>query len=169
MKKNGAESKEQVHRKNGEQARLARSLPELRRAASGDYILHWTLATWFTVGCVLTVLADLVGRGTIPLPPNWRPAFVEQVIMWLGASLWTGTVIVFLLDIQVRNQKRRIRHYVAEAERQFGAAPAPKTSTEQIADRLDALLGRLDEVESLRQEIEALKAEFAAMQHSQPS
>jgi hypothetical protein len=106
-------------------------LPELRETAYGQRFLHYTLVTTFVVGLALYVIGYLLKTST-PAEPL---GLLADMIYTFGFALWTGAVIVVLLEVILRVKRRQIRRaleaYEATRETKAGGSPGRPSPRER--------------------------------------
>ncbi len=80
-------------------------LPELRRSASGQRVLYWSLAISFVVG-----LAAHIG-GYVLLLSDRSGLFglLADLLHALGWSLWTGSVVAVFVQVLPEVKRRQIQ------------------------------------------------------------
>jgi hypothetical protein len=88
-------------------------LPEVRRSAYGQRSLYWTLGVGFVVGMV-AYAGGYALKSSVTTEPL---AFVGDLLYTLGWALWTGVVVVLLLQVfpeaKRRGYKRALDAYEA--------------------------------------------------------
>jgi hypothetical protein len=86
-------------------ARMGEHLPEWRRQASGQRPLYWILGIGFVVG-----LAAHAGGFLLKTSVTTGPLLlVADLLYALGWSLWTGVVVVFLVQIWPEAKRRQLK------------------------------------------------------------
>ncbi len=105
----------------------------VRDMTSSDRILRGTL--WATL--LGSVLLQVVGW----LIPEGR---LSALVANVATALWTGAVLVGLLELRVRSKRRQAATYVAQVEQVLGLPPAETTPS--VEDRLTALEAKIDDL-----------------------
>jgi hypothetical protein len=97
------------------------NLPQLRRSASGHGILYRTLAVGFVVG----LAAHVGGYALRSSEPGEPLALLADLLYALGWALWTGVVVVLLLQVFPETKRRQLKQAVDayEAMRHEGEPP----------------------------------------------
>lgn len=108
---------------------VGENLALVRRSASGQRVLYWSLACAFAVG-----LAAHVGGFLLKTWVTTEPLMVVADLLYaLGWAMWTGVVVVLFVEVYPENKKRQFKQalnaYEAAAGGQAragsGQAPAP--------------------------------------------
>ena len=80
-------------------------LTEMRRNASGQRILYWTLAITFVVGLAAHAIGYVLGSN-----PTTEPlGLFADLLYALGWALWTGVVVVVFVQIVPEAKRRQFR------------------------------------------------------------
>jgi hypothetical protein len=87
-----------------EMAAIGENLTELRRWASGERILHWSLGIGFVVG----LAAHVGGYVLRPSATTELLGLVADLLYALGWALWTGVVVVVFVQIYPEAKRRRL-------------------------------------------------------------
>jgi hypothetical protein len=83
---------------------MAEHLPELRRSVAGQRILYWYLAVAFVVG-----LATHVGAYALRSWATTEPlGLVADLLYALGYALWTGVVVVLIVEVVPEAKRRQV-------------------------------------------------------------
>jgi hypothetical protein len=116
----------------------------VRRSASGQRVLYWSLGMAFGVG-----LAAHVGGFLLKTSVTTEPlSLVADLLYALGWALWTGVVVVMFVEVYPEVKKRQYKQaldaYEAAVRRQArpGDGPAPNPGQDwqaQIAEITDAI------------------------------
>jgi hypothetical protein len=108
-------------------AYVAAHLPEIRRRVAGNEILYF----WIAGTLILGLIANVVGFLWSTVASGTADALVSQLLLSVGTALWTGSVLVLLLevlpDIQRRYAIRALRKYERQIEEQHLPTPDPPT------------------------------------------
>jgi hypothetical protein len=103
-----------------ELAYVAEHLPELRGRVAGDEIRFSFLILWSLVGLVANVVGFLWASGAT----DTLPALLADLLRSLGTALWTGAVVValiqFLPDYLKRSAVRQLDAYAAAIDQRKG-------------------------------------------------
>jgi hypothetical protein len=108
---------------------VGENLSLVRRSASGQRVLYWSLGVAFTVG-----LAAHIGGFLLKASATTEPwALVSDLLYALGWAMWTGVVVVFFVQVYPEAKKRQYKQalvaYEAAVGRQVraggGQAPGP--------------------------------------------
>jgi len=95
---------------------VASHLPEVRRRLAGNEILYW----WIGGTVVLGLIANVAGFLWTSVATGTLDGLVAELLRNLGTALWTGAVLVLLLqvlpDIQRRAAIRSLHRYEQEIE-----------------------------------------------------
>jgi hypothetical protein len=110
------------HYTEAELAWIGVNLPELRRSVSGQHFLHWSLGIAFVLGLAAHVggyiLKSSATTGALGL--------LADLLYALGWALWTGVVVVVLIQIVPEVKRRQVMEaldaYEAEKRNQAQAA-----------------------------------------------
>ncbi len=79
---------------------------ELRRWVSGQQIVQWSLAIGFVLGLVAHTAGYLL-RSYVTTEPL---GLLADLLYALGWSLWTGVVVVVLVQIFPEAKRRQLKH-----------------------------------------------------------
>ena len=79
---------------------------ELRRWVSGQQIVQWSLAIGFVLGLVAHTSGYLL-RSYVTTEPL---GLLADLLYALGWSLWTGVVVVVLVQIFPEAKRRQLKH-----------------------------------------------------------
>jgi len=108
---------------------VGENLTLVRRSASGQRVLYWSLGVAFTVG-----LAAHIGGFLLKASATTEPwSLVSDLLYALGWAMWTGVVVVLFVQIYPEAKKRQYKQaleaYEAAVGRQgrAGAGQAPDT------------------------------------------
>ena len=116
---------------------VGENLTLVRRSASGQRILYWSLGITFAVG-----LAAHVGGFLLKSSATTKPLLlVADLLYALGGVLWTGVVLVMFIQIYPEAQKRQYKRALdayeatvgAQARAGSGQAPDPASAREAVA------------------------------------
>ena len=112
--------------------------PELRRSAFGDRLLYQSIGFCLAVGMV-AYIGGYVLRSSSSTEPL---AFLGDLLYTLGYALWTGAVVVALLEVVPRVKQRQFRQMLQayEGAKVHGSdrAPAdPDSATRDGEERSD--------------------------------
>jgi Tetratricopeptide repeat len=116
---------------------VGENLALVRRSASGQRILYWSLGITFAMG-----LAAHVGGFLLKSSETTRPVLlVADLLYALGGVLWTGVVLVVFIQIYPEAQKRQYKRALdayeatvgAQARAGSGQAPDPASAREAVA------------------------------------
>jgi hypothetical protein len=110
---------------------VGENLPLVRRSASGQRILYWTLGIGFVVG-----LAAHVGGFLLKTSVTTEPLLVLGDLLYtLGWALWTGAVVVVFTQIYPETKRRQFKQaldaYEAAAGDRARAGDGPVLLGEQ--------------------------------------
>ena len=112
----------EIHGKPSDEelAYVAEHLPELRGRVAGDEIRSSFLILWLLVG----LAANVVGFLWSSAASDTMTALFADLLRTLGTALWTGVVVValiqFLPDYLKRSAARQLDAYAAAIERRKG-------------------------------------------------
>ena len=97
--------------------------PKLRRSAFGDRLLYQSLGFCLVVGVVVYV-GGYVLRSSATTEPL---EFLADLLYTLGYALWTGAVVVALLEVVPRVKQRQYRQMLEAYDRaqREASEPAP--------------------------------------------
>ena len=110
---------------------VGENLTLVRRSASGQRILYWSLGITFAVG-----LAAHVG-GSSKSSATTRPLLlVADLLYALGGVLWTGVVLVVFIQIYPEAQKRQYMRALDAYEATVGAQA--RAGSDQVPDPASA-------------------------------
>jgi hypothetical protein len=87
--------------------------PELQRAAYGDRLLYQSLGFCLGLGLVVYVGGYLL-RSSITTEPL---SFLGDLLYTLGYALWTGAVVVAMLEVVPKVKRRQVREMLQAYER----------------------------------------------------
>jgi hypothetical protein len=116
---------------------VGENLTLVRRSASGQRILYWSLGITFAVG-----LAAHVGGFLLKSSATTKPLLlVADLLYALGGVLWTGVVLVMFIQIYPEAQKRQYKRALdayeatvgAQARAGSGQVPDPASAREAVA------------------------------------
>ena len=170
---------------------VGENLPQVRRSASGQRILYWSLGIAFVTGLAAHAGGFLL-KSSAPAEPL---ALLADLLYALGWALWTGVVVVLFVQVFPEAKKRQylqaLDAYEAAVGRQAragnGQTPDPATeeavamyrelaeanpgryrpdlawSLRVLADTLD-VLGRRDDASRARSEAAAFTGDAKAAQ-----
>ena len=97
---------------------VGENLALVRRSASGQRVLYWSLGIAFAVGLAAHVGAFLLKTSTTTEPLS----LLADLLYALGWALWTGVVVVMFVEIypeaKKRQYKRALDAYEAAIDRQ---------------------------------------------------
>ena len=111
---------------------VGENLTLVRRSASGQRVLYWSLGIGFAVG-----LAAHIGGFLLKTSVTTEPLLlVADLLYALGWALWTGVVVVVFVQVWPETKKRQYKQvldaYEAAAGRQArvgsGQAPDPASA-----------------------------------------
>jgi hypothetical protein len=116
---------------------VGENLTLVRRSASGQRILYWSLGITFAVGLAAHVGGFLLRSSTTTKPL----LLVADLLYALGGVLWTGVVLVVFIQIFPEAQKRQYKRALdayeavvgAQARAGSGQAPDPASAREAVA------------------------------------
>jgi len=95
---------------------VASHLPELRRRLAGNEILYW----WIGITVVLGLVANVAGFLWASVASSTADGLGAHLLQSLGAALWTGAVLVLLVqvvpDVQRRAAIRALHRYERDIE-----------------------------------------------------
>jgi hypothetical protein len=91
-------------------------LPEMQRAAFGDRLLYQSLGFCLVVG-LLAYAGGYLLRSSDPAEPL---GLLADLLYTLGYALWTGAVVVALLEVVPRVKQRQFREALQAYEREQG-------------------------------------------------
>ena len=108
----------------------------MRRSASGQRILYWSLGITFAAG-----LAAHVGGFLLKSSATKPLLLVADLLYALGGVLWTGVVLAVFIQIYPEAQKRQYKRALdayeatvgAQARAGGGQAPDPASAREAVA------------------------------------
>jgi hypothetical protein len=83
-------------------------LPEFRQQASGQRPLYWILGIGFVVG----LAAQIVGFLLKTSATTELLLLAADLLYALGWSLWTGVVVVFLVQIWPEAKRRQLKRWL---------------------------------------------------------
>jgi hypothetical protein len=84
---------------------VGENLPLVRRSASGQRVLYWSLGVAFAVG-----LAAHAGGFLLKTSVTTEPLMLLADLMYaLGWALWTGVVVVMFVEIYPQTKKRQYK------------------------------------------------------------
>ena len=115
-----------------EMAWIGANLKELRRTVSEERIRSWTLWVGFVVGLVAHVGGYLLRSSAVMVPVG----LLGDLLYTLGWALWTGAVVVVLLQIVPEAKQRQIMRALdayEAAQRDKARAGHDQTSTDDGA------------------------------------
>ncbi len=105
----------------------------VRDMTSSDRILRGTLWATLLGGVLLQVVGWLIPVGRL-----------SELVANVATALWTGAVLVGLLELRVRSKRRQAARYVAQVEQALGLPPTETSPT--VEDRLAALEAKIDDL-----------------------
>jgi hypothetical protein len=95
---------------------IGEHLPEMRRAAFGDRLLYQSIGFCLVVG-----LLAYAGGYLLRSPDTSEPVgLLADLLYTLGYALWTGAVVVALLEVVPRVKQRQFREALQAYEREQG-------------------------------------------------
>jgi hypothetical protein len=107
---------------------VGENLTLVRRSASGQRVLFWSLGIGFVVG-----LAAHVGGFLLKTSVTTEPLLlVADLLYALGWALWTGVVVVVFVEIWPEAKKRQYRQALDAYEAAIGRQ-APDPASEENA------------------------------------
>ena len=83
-------------------------LPELKQSVSGQRILYTSLAISFVVG----LAAQIGGYFLLLSAPSGIVGLLADLLHALGWSLWTGVVVVVLIQVIPEAKRRQLRQVI---------------------------------------------------------
>jgi hypothetical protein len=104
-------------------------LPEMRRAAFGDRLLYQAIVVCLVVG----LLAHVGGYLLRASASTDLVGLLGDLLYALGYALWTGAVIVTLLDVVPKVKQRQFREALQayeQAKREGGSASSPQETSD---------------------------------------
>jgi hypothetical protein len=104
--------------------------PELQRAAYGDRLLYQALGFCVGLGMV-AYIGGYVLRSSITGEPL---LFLGDLLYTLGYALWTGAVVVALLEVVPKVKRRQVREMLRTYERMEREADADRDVRDPDAD-----------------------------------
>jgi hypothetical protein len=127
---------------------VGENLTLVRRSASGQRILYWSLGIGFVLG-----LAAHVGGFLLKASATTEPLMLAADLLYaLGWALWTGAVVVVFVQVYPETKKRQYKQaldaYEAAVGRQSrggsGQAPAPGQDWQAEIAEIAAVICDLD-------------------------
>ncbi len=106
----------------------------VRDMTSSDRILRGTLWATLLGGLLLQV------AGWWLIPEGRLSELVDSVAI----ALWTGAVLVGLLELRVRSKRRQATRYLAQVEQALGLPPTETSPS--VEERLAALEAKIDDL-----------------------
>ena len=108
---------------------VGENLTLVRRSASGQRVLHWSLGIAFALGLAAHVGGFLLNTSAATEPLS----LMADLLYALGWALWTGVVVVVFVQVYPETKKRQYKQaldaYEAAVDRQAragsGQAPDP--------------------------------------------
>ena len=91
---------------------------ELRRSAFGDRLLYQSIGFCLVVGMVVYIGGYVLRSSTSTEPLT----FLGDLLYTLGYALWTGAVVVALLEVVPRVKQRQFREMLQAYEREKAEA-----------------------------------------------
>jgi putative copper export protein len=102
---------------------VASHLPEMRRRVAGNEILFW----WIGITVVLGLIANIAGFLWASTATGTADQLTADLLRSLGTALWTGAVLVLLIQVvpnlQRRAAIRELRKYEDKIETSRGIDP----------------------------------------------
>jgi hypothetical protein len=98
---------------------VGENLTLVRRSASGQRVLYWSLGFAFAVG-----LAAHIGGFLLKFSMTAEPLLlVADLLYALGWALWTGVVVVVFVQIWPETKKRQYKQALDAYEAAIGRRP----------------------------------------------
>jgi len=114
---------------------VGENLTLVRRSASGQRVLYWSLGIGFVVG-----LAAHVGGFLLKTPTTTEPLLLLADLLYaLGWALWTGVVLVLFVQVYPEAKKRQYKQALDAYE---AAAPASEEAVAMYRELAEANPGR---------------------------
>jgi zinc transporter ZupT len=95
---------------------VGENLTLVRRSASGQRILYWSLGIGFAAGLAAHVGGFLLKSSTTTEPLS----LVADLLYALGWALWTGVVVVVFVQIYPETKKRQFKQVLDAYEAAVG-------------------------------------------------
>ncbi len=109
------------------------NIDDLRDMTTSDRILRGMLWATLLGGLLLQVVGWLIPEGRL-----------SELVTNVAIALWTGAVLVGLLELRVRSKRRQTARYLAQVEQALGLPPTETSPS--VEERLAALEAKIDDL-----------------------